>query len=69
MTFILIAFAVCVIAFVAWEATRLVKGREAAARRRVRMSRGSAKQKAWDLVFGRRVKKRLSYNPAETADD
>jgi hypothetical protein len=61
----IIGVGVCVIAFVAWELLRLLKKRGSHARRRKRMVRGIARQKAWDIVFGRRTQRRLTVLPPE----
>ena len=61
--------ALCACAFFVWEAVRLVRRRNDAARRHDRRNTGIAKQKAWDLVFGRRAQRRLSFDPSERPED
>ena len=60
---------VCAVAFFGWETAKMLRERRGAARRRERMSKGIARQKAWDLVFGRRAQRRLSFDPADRIDD
>ena len=69
MTLILIAVVLGALAFIAWEIFQLVQRRGAAVRRRERMTKGVAKQKAWDIVFGRRVQKRLPFDGTVRPED
>ena len=65
----IIGVVLCALAFIAWEVFQLVQRREAAVRRRGRMTKGVAKQKAWDVVFGRRVQKRLPFDGSVRPED
>lgn len=65
----IIGVAVCILVFLLWELMEFIRVRRSVVRRRRRVMRGIARQKAWDIVFGRRAQRRLPYYPPKAPED